>query len=100
MSKCADSRANRVSLDTIHLVVREFWVNIIMGASNVSSDLPDRKLINAAFITKAIQVGLTCPITNPLVTEINTAVLAADLAMGKDDFCMRWITAYSQRNKR
>lgn len=95
MSKCADSRANRVTLDTIHLVVREFWVNIIMGASNVSFDLPDRKLINTAFMTMAIQVGLTCPITKPLVTEINTAVLAADLAIGKDDICMHWVPAYS-----
>ena len=91
MSKCADSRANRVTLDTIHLVVREFWVNIIMGAS----DLPDRKLINTAFMTMAIQVGLTCPITKPLVTEINTAVLAADLAIGKDDICTHWVPAYS-----
>ena len=100
MSLCTDSRAGRVTLDTIQLVVREFGVNITMGASNVSFGLPDRKFINAAFITMAIQVGLTCPITNPLVPEINTAVLAADLAMGKDDFGMRWITAYRQRNKK
>jgi len=100
MSLCTDSLAGRVTLDTIQLVVREFGVNITMGASNVSFGLPDRKFINAAFITMAIQVGLTCPITNPLVTEINTAVLAADLAMGKDDFGMRWITSYRQRNKK
>lgn len=100
MSLCTDSRAGRVTLDTIQLVVREFGVNITMGASNVSHGLPDRKFINAAFIAMSIQVGLTCPITNPLVTEINTAVLAADLALGKDDFGMNWITAFRQRNKK
>ena len=47
----------------------------------------------------AIYVGLTCPITNPLVTEVNTAILAADLAMGRDDYGMRWIQAYRQRQK-
>jgi len=99
-SVCTDSRAGQVTLDTIQLVVREFGVNITMGASNVSHGLPDRKFINAAFIAMSIQVGLTCPITNPLVTEINTAVLAADLAMGKDDFGMNWITAFRQRNKK
>jgi hypothetical protein len=47
----------------------------------------------------SIQAGLTCPITNPLVTEVNTAVLAADLSLGKDEFGMRWIKGYRKRQK-
>ena len=47
----------------------------------------------------AIQAGLTCPITNPLVTEVRTAVLAADLSMGKDQYGMRWIQDYRDREK-
>jgi 5-methyltetrahydrofolate--homocysteine methyltransferase len=95
----ADSNAGRVALDTIELVIKEFGVNITMGASNISFGMPDRKYINAAFIAMAIHAGLTCPITNPLVTEVITAVLAADLAMGRDDYGMRWIQAYRQREK-
>ena len=95
----ADSNAGRVALETIELVVAEFGVNITMGASNISFGLPDRKYINAAFIAMAIYAGLTCPITNPLVMEVNTAVLAADLAMGRDDYGMRWIQAFRQREK-
>ncbi|UCC85882.1 MAG: dihydropteroate synthase [Anaerolineales bacterium] len=95
----ADSTAGRVALETIELVVREFGVNITMGASNISFGLPDRKYINAAFIAMAIHAGLTCPITNPLVTEVATAVLAADLAMGRDDYSMRWLQGYRQRQK-
>ena len=95
----ADSNAGRVALETIELVVAEFGVNITMGASNISFGLPDRKYINAAFIAMAIYAGLTCPITNPLVMEVNTAVLAADLAMGRDDYGMRWIQAFRQRDK-
>ena len=95
----ADSQAGRVSLETIALVVKEFGVNITMGSSNVSFGLPDRKYLNAAFLSMAIQAGLTCPITNPLVTEIQTAVLAADLALGRDDYGMRWIKAYRSRQK-
>ena len=99
MTMGADHKAGWNTLETTKLVVREFGVNITMGASNVSFGMPDRKYVNAAFIAMAIQAGLTCPITNPLVTEINTAVLAADLAMGKDEFGMRWIKAYRKRNK-
>jgi 5-methyltetrahydrofolate--homocysteine methyltransferase len=95
----ADSIAGRVALETTALVVKEFGVNITMGASNISFGLPDRRYINSAFIAMAIHAGLTCPITNPLVTEVVTAVLAADLAMGRDDYGMRWIQAYRQREK-
>jgi 5-methyltetrahydrofolate--homocysteine methyltransferase len=88
-----------ITLETVKLVAREFGVNVTMGASNVSFGFPDRKYVNAAFIAMAIQAGLTCPITNPLVTEISTAVLAADLSLGKDDFGKRWIKAYRKRQK-
>ena len=92
-----DHNAGKQALETIHLVVGEFGVNITMGASNISFGLPDRKYLNAAFLAMAIHAGLTCPITNPLVTEVQTAILAADLALGRDEFAMRWIKAYRQR---
>ncbi|MEJ2263933.1 MAG: dihydropteroate synthase [Anaerolineales bacterium] len=95
----SDSNAGRIALDTIELVVEEFGVNISMGASNISFGLPDRKYINATFIAMSIYAGLTCPITNPLVPEVSTAILAADLAMGRDDYGMRWIKAYRDRQK-
>ncbi|OIO91705.1 MAG: hypothetical protein AUK03_10715 [Anaerolineae bacterium CG2_30_64_16] len=95
----ADSHAGRVALQTIELVVKEFGVNITMGASNISFGMPDRAYINSAFIAMAIYAGMTCPITNPLVTEVVTAVLAADLSLGRDDYGMRWIKAYRKRQK-
>ncbi len=95
----ADSSAGKLAFDTIKLVVEEFGVNITMGASNISFGMPDRKYINATFIAMAILSGLTCPITNPLVPEVNTAVLAADLSMGRDDFGMNWIQAFRARKK-
>ncbi len=95
----ADSNSGRIALETIKLVVQEFGNNITMGASNISFGMPDRKYINSTFIAMAIHAGLTCPITNPLVTEVVTAVLAADLTMGRDEYGMRWIKAYRQRQK-
>jgi 5-methyltetrahydrofolate--homocysteine methyltransferase len=95
----ADSSAGRVALDTIKLVVGEYGVNITMGASNISFGMPGRKFINSTFIAMAIYAGMTCPITNPLVEEINAAVLAADLSMGRDEYGMRWIKAHRKREK-
>jgi len=99
MTMSADSKAGRVALDTIEMVVKEFGVNISMGASNISFGMPDRKLINATYIAMAIHAGLTCPITNPLQVEVRTAVLAADLSMGRDEYGMGWIKAYRKREK-
>ncbi len=99
MTLGADSNAGRITLDALELIVDAFGVNITMGASNISFGLPDRKYVNATFMAMAIHAGLTCPITNPLVTEINTAVLAADLAMGRDEYGMSWIKAYRKRSK-
>ena len=99
MTMGADRSAGLVTLETVKLVVRKFGVNITMGASNISFGLPDRKYVNASFIGIAIHAGLTCPITNPLVTEVNAAVLAADLILGKDKFGKRWIKAYRKRKK-
>ena len=95
----ADSHAGRIAMDTIELIIKEFGVNITMGASNISFGMPDRPYINSAFIAMAIHAGMTCPITNPLVTQVITAVLAADLSMGRDDYGMRWIKAYRKRQK-
>jgi len=99
MAMSADSNAGRIALDTIQLVVNEFGVNISMGASNISFGMPDRKYINATYIAMAIHAGLTCPITNPLQTEVSTAILAADLSMGRDEYGMGWIKAYRKREK-
>jgi 5-methyltetrahydrofolate--homocysteine methyltransferase len=99
MAFAADSRAGLVTLRTVELVVREFGVNVTLGASNISHGLPDRKYLNAAFLALALQAGVTCPITNPLVTDITAAVLATDLCLGRDDYGMRWIKAYRRREK-
>jgi 5-methyltetrahydrofolate--homocysteine methyltransferase len=94
-----DTNAALLTLKTTELIVKEFGVNITMGASNVSFGLPDRSAINSAFMAMAIQAGLTCPITNPLDPDLAIAVLAADLAMGKDEWGDRWIAAYRSRNQ-
>lgn len=95
----SDHTAGLVALQTAEKVVAEFGVNITMGASNISFGLPDRKFVNATFIAMAIHAGLSCPITNPLVPEVNIAIKAADLAMGRDEYGMAWIQAYRQRQK-
>ncbi|HYC06314.1 MAG TPA: dihydropteroate synthase [Candidatus Binatia bacterium] len=74
----------------------ELRVNSTCGASNVSFGLPNREGINAAFLTMAISNGLTSAITNPLLPEVRQAVMGADVLLGDDPECGRWIRTYRE----
>jgi 5-methyltetrahydrofolate--homocysteine methyltransferase len=95
----ADHRQARITLDSIELIRKELGVNMNLGASNVSFGLPDRKIINVAYLALAISRGLTIAITDPTVPEIQTALLACDLLMGRDEYSGRWIKAFRKREK-
>lgn len=94
MTVAAEPQAALVTLETMRLIRDELGNNMTCGASNVSFGLPDRGILNAAFLPLAMSAGLTCAITNPLIPEIRKAVLAGDLLLGRDDYAMRWIGDY------
>ncbi len=80
----------------VHRLRTELKVNTTCGASNVSFGLPERNGINGAFLTMAMASGMTSAITNPLHAEVVKAVMAADVMMGHDPDCMRWIRKFRQ----
>ena len=88
---------NSAGLQVMHLVRRlrdELQVNTTCGASNVSFGLPNRNGVNSAFLTMAMAAGMTSAITSPLHPEVMQAVLGADVMMGHDPNCERWIRQY------
>jgi 5-methyltetrahydrofolate--homocysteine methyltransferase len=95
----ADHKAGKVTLGSIQLIHSELGVNINLGASNVSFGLPDRKILNIAYLALAISRGMTTAITDPTVPEIQTMLLACDLLMGRDEYGMKWIKAFRKRSK-
>jgi 5-methyltetrahydrofolate--homocysteine methyltransferase len=58
--------------------------------------LPERNGINAGFLTMAIASGMTSAITNPMHGEVVKACMAADVMMGHDPDCMRWIRKFRE----
>ena len=78
----------------VHRLRTELKVNTSCGASNVSFGLPERNGINAGFLTMAIASGMTSAITNPMHEEVVRAVMAADVMMGHDPDCARWIRKF------
>jgi 5-methyltetrahydrofolate--homocysteine methyltransferase len=92
MTVGADSNAGLVTLTTIEIVRREFGVNVNLGASNVSFGLPERDVINEAFLALAIGAGATCAITDPM--KYSLAIRAIDLLRGRDGYGMRYLKYY------
>ncbi len=92
-----DSKAATVTLKTVELVVKEFGVNISLGASNVSFGLPDRHAVNAAMLTLAMKAGTTCSITDPI--KLGNVIRATDLLLGKDANSMRYLKYFRATEK-
>src|ERR1700739_185831 len=90
---------NQAGRQVMHLLQRwknELKVNTTCGASNVSFGLPAREGISATFLSMAIGAGLTSAIMNPMHLEIVKACMAADVMMGHDPDCARWIKRFRE----
>lgn len=77
----------------VRLIREELGCNTVCGASNISFGMPNRHLLDATFVPMAIAAGMTCAITNPVTTQVRHAIYAADVLMGHDESCMRYLTA-------
>ena len=90
---------NQAGVQVMHLLGRlkkELKVNSTCGASNVSFGLPAREGISAVFLSMAIGAGLTSAIMNPMHVEIVKACMGADVMMGHDPDCARWIKRFRE----
>ena len=85
--------AGRQVMELVYRLRTELKVNTTCGASNVSFGLPNRIGLNSTFISMVIGSGMSSAIINPLHSEIMSGIRGADVMMGHDAECMRWITA-------
>lgn len=88
----ADASAGKSFLDAVRYC-KEKKLATIGGLSNVSFGLPERGIVNAAFLAMAIREGLTMAIANPSQQLLMNVAFAADLLSDKPNAD----TAYIQR---
>jgi len=93
----AEPASGAAVIEAIRRIKAELGVNMTMGASNVSFGLPDRELINNAFVVIATAAGVTCLIVD--AAKVRSIILAADLVLGRDKRARRYIEAYRQGPK-
>jgi len=90
-----DVKKGQVALTSIKLIKElDPEVKTIIGLSNISYGLPEKPLLNRTFLAMAMAMGLDAAILNPLDKQLMNMIKAAEVILGNDEFCMKYITAY------
>lgn len=86
-----------VALNSIMKIKQEFpEVHITGGLSNISFGIPARKVMNQTFMVAAMAYGMDGAILDPLDRTLMKYLYAAEALLGRDEFCMEYITAYRE----
>lgn len=99
----ANPKAALECLETIGYCSRELGLATICGLSNISFGLPERSFVNTAFLTMAIERGLTMAIANPSQDLLMNTAAAADMLLHKPGSDLSYINrmqAYKQKQEK
>ncbi|TFG37585.1 MAG: 5-methyltetrahydrofolate--homocysteine methyltransferase, partial [Syntrophobacterales bacterium] len=95
MSVSSNPGAPLETLKTVEWCSRRFKCNTLLGLSNVSFGMPERRWLNAAFLAMAVERGLTAAIANPEVEELMNFKLASDVLMGSDKDSSSYLSRFA-----
>jgi 5-methyltetrahydrofolate--homocysteine methyltransferase len=89
-----DTTKGVMAMDSVRGIMSEFpGVHTICGLSNISYGLPQRKIINRAFLTLLMSAGLDSAIIDPLDDKIMAILKTSQMLLGQDDYCMNYLKA-------
>ncbi len=71
-------------------------IHITAAVSNISFNLPVRKLVNLGFTVLAMNAGLDSAILDPTNRDMLGLIYATEALLGQDEFCMEYIGAYRE----
>lgn len=90
-----NSNQGMVTLKTLEEIGSRYpTARTVMGLSNISYGLPNRKLVNRSFLLMAAYAGLDAVILDPLDAKVMSLTKVADTLTGKDPLCRKYIRAY------
>jgi 5-methyltetrahydrofolate corrinoid/iron sulfur protein methyltransferase len=95
MTIATNTNAGNIIFNTIR-TIRELYpkAHMACGLSNVSFGLPVRSLINRTFLVLAINAGLDAAIIDPNDRELQAAMYATEMLLGRDRHCLSYTRAY------
>ena len=99
LTQAAETNSAVVTLETLIRVSRELGVATVLGVSNISFGMPDRKIINLSFLAQAISQGLSVAIVDPTIEGVVETILASDFLAGRDSYGKRYLKYYRRKVK-
>ena len=92
-----NTESAKATLDAIEQIMKKFpGVHTTCGLTNISYGLPNRRLVNRTFLVAAIGRGLDSAIIDPTDKKLYGALKTALMVMGKDEFCMEYISTFKE----
>lgn len=82
-------------LDSVRKIHLEFPdIHFVCGLSNVSFGLPNRKILNQAFMIQTMVAGMDSYILDPLDKAMMGFYYASQALLGEDEFCINYLQAH------
>ena len=97
MTVASNPDAVREALKTVAWCTDRFKCRTILGLSNVSYGMPERKWLNAAFLSMAQASGLTMAIANPADRDLMNIKMAGNVFMQKDRNAASYTRHFSEQ---
>lgn len=94
MTMSTDDTSAGTTLEVVKKI-KEQGGRTVLGVSNISFGLPHREILNAAFFSMAMSVGLSAGIINPNVASMRQAYDTYCVLGGFDSQCMNYIEKYA-----
>ena len=92
---CTSENGIETNTEVITTVRKKYpTIHITAAVSNISFNLPVRKMINLGFTVLAMNAGLDSAILDPTNRDMMGVIYATEALLGLDDYCMEYIGAY------
>ena len=94
---CTSEDGIAVVVEVMQYIKKNYPTAHISGAvSNISFNLPVRKLLNQAFVVLAMNAGMDSAVLDPTNRDLLGMIYATEALLGQDYFCMEYINAYRE----
>ena len=94
---CTAEDGIAVVVEVMNYIKEHYPKAHISGAvSNISFNLPYRKILNIAFTVMSIANGMDSAVLDPLNRDLRGAIYAAEALKGDDYYCMEYINAFRE----
>ena len=94
---CTSEDGIKMVTDVIAEIKSQYpTIHVTGAASNISFNLPVRRLINQGFVVLAMNAGMDSVILDPLNRDMMGLIFATEGLLGMDEYCMEYIGAYRE----